>query len=114
MVEPEVGLPSNADRAALAKILTVVDEYDNCETALDEIQRIAVQTLNEPTPPGGTAGFPTLNISTRSRSPCVKPKFRTVGAKYVHDLETHADPAGDVAAIAFLKDTFDALQARVR
>ena len=69
MVEPEVGLPSNADRAALAKILTVVDEYDNCETALDEIQRIAVQTLNEPTPPGGTAGFPTLNISTRSRSP---------------------------------------------
>ena len=51
MEEPEVGLPSNADRAALAKILTVIDDHEGCEAALDEIQRIAVQALNEPTKP---------------------------------------------------------------
>jgi hypothetical protein len=33
---------------------------------------------------------------------------------YIHDLETRADPAGDVAAIAFLKETVEALQARIQ
>lgn len=97
MKESEVGLPSNADRAALAKILTVVDGHKNCEAALDEIQRIAVQTLNEPTRPGDY--FNALPQPMR---------------QYVHDVETRADPAGDVAVIAFLKETVEALLARIR
>ena len=34
--------------------------------------------------------------------------------KYIHDLETRADPAGDVAEIAMLKENNAALWARVR
>jgi hypothetical protein len=34
--------------------------------------------------------------------------------RYIHDLETRADPAGDIAQIAFLKETVVALQARIR
>jgi hypothetical protein len=33
-------LPSNGDRLSLAKILAVIDEHENCESALHEIQRI--------------------------------------------------------------------------
>jgi hypothetical protein len=34
--------------------------------------------------------------------------------RYIHDLETRADPAGDVAQIAILKETVAALEARIR
>jgi hypothetical protein len=34
--------------------------------------------------------------------------------RYVHDLETRADPAGDVAEIALLKENNAALWARIR
>jgi hypothetical protein len=34
--------------------------------------------------------------------------------RYIHDLETRADPAGDVAEIALLKENNAALWARVR
>jgi hypothetical protein len=34
--------------------------------------------------------------------------------KYIHDLETRADPAGDVAEIALLKEDLAALWARIR
>jgi hypothetical protein len=34
--------------------------------------------------------------------------------RYIHDLSTRADPAGDVAEIACLKETVAALGARIR
>jgi hypothetical protein len=34
--------------------------------------------------------------------------------RYIHDLETRADPAGDVAQIAILRETVAALEARIR
>ena len=42
----------NEDRAAVAEILTVINWHENSETALQEIQQIAVRALNEPTQPG--------------------------------------------------------------
>jgi hypothetical protein len=100
-------LLSNADRAALAKILTVIEERENCENALDEIQLIAVTALNEPTKPGDYwhGWLPDPEHFNALPQPI---------RHYVHDLETRADPAGDVAAIAFLKETVGALQARIR
>jgi hypothetical protein len=34
--------------------------------------------------------------------------------RYIHDLTTQADPAGDVAQIACLKETVAALEVRIR
>ena len=44
MGEPRAGLPSNADRAALAKILTAIDECESCkviDVAVSMLLRIA-------------------------------------------------------------------------
>jgi hypothetical protein len=107
-------LPSNADRAALAKILDVIQahefgekEYPTCETAVREIQRIAVWALNERTKPGDYwhGWLPDPEHFNALPQPL---------RDYIHDLETRADPAGDVAQIAFLKETVDALLIKVR
>jgi hypothetical protein len=107
-------LPSNADRAALAKILDVVQahefgeqEYASCEATVTEIQRIAVWALNERTKPGDYwhGWLPDPEHCNALPQPL---------RDYIHDLETRADPAGDVAQIAFLKEAVDALVIRVR
>jgi hypothetical protein len=72
-------VPSNADRAALAKIVGLIQEYEDAdqsapsgETVIREIQHIAVVAVNDSPQPEttGTVGSPTLNTSTPSRSPC--------------------------------------------
>jgi len=107
-------LPSNAGRAALAKILDVVqahecgqNDYATCEAAVREIQRIAVWALNERTKPGDYwhGWLPDPEHFNALPQPL---------RDYIRDLETRADPAGDVAQIAFLKYTVDALVIRVR
>jgi len=71
------GVMSNADRAALSRITGLIHRYDfseqrpACEATIREIQRIAVQVLNDP-PDGeatGAAGYPTPSTSTPFRSP---------------------------------------------
>jgi hypothetical protein len=106
MKEPEAGPPSNADRAALAKILTVLIDRENCEAAMDEIRRIAVRARADPQPDEYWHGW----LPDPEHFNALPYPLRT----YIHELETRADPAGDVAAIAFLKDTVDALPARIR
>jgi len=72
-----------------------------------EIQRIAVWALNERTKPGDHwhGWLPDPEHINALPQPL---------RDYIHDLETRADPAGDVAQIAFLKETVDALVIRVR
>jgi hypothetical protein len=107
-------LPSNADRAALAKILGTIrahergdDGYKSCDDTVRVIQGIAVTALNEPTKIGDywRDWLPDAEHLNALPQPI---------RQYIHDLETRADPAGDVAEIAFLKDTVEALQARIR
>ena len=92
MKEPEAGPPSNADRAALAKILTVLVDRENCEAAMDEIRRIAVRALNEPTysqPDEYWHGWLPPDPEHFNALPYPSPT-------YIHELETRANPADDV------------------
>ena len=105
-------LPSNADRAALGQILGVINEHENsehrnCEAAVTEIQRIAVWAPNERTKPGDYwhGWLPDPEHFNALPQPL---------RDYIRDLETRADPAGDVAQIAFLKETVEALVIKVR
>jgi hypothetical protein len=97
-----------------AKILDVVQahefgekEYAISEAAVREIQRIAVSALNERTQPGDYwhRWLPDPEHINALPEPI---------RQYIHDLETRADPAGDVAQMAFLKDTVDALLIEMR
>ena len=99
--------PSNADRAALVQILAVINDRESCEGALEEIQRIAVVALNDAPPAGDywQRWLPDPEHINALPQPV---------RKYVHDLETNADPAGIVAENALLRDTVGALEVRIR
>ena len=99
--------PSNADRAALAQILTIINEQQDCEMALSAIRRTAIIALNAP---------PTIGDYWERWLPdpehinALPQPIRV----YVHDLETNADPAGMVAENVLLTDTVAALELRIR
>ena len=90
--------PSNADRAALAQILEVINDHQSCPEALHEIQRIAVLSLNAAAPEGDywQGWLPDPEHINALPQPV---------RKYVHDLVTNVDPAGIVAENALLRDT---------
>jgi hypothetical protein len=112
MSENSRTVPSNADRTALAKILDVIQTYEddaeagNCEAVVREIQHVAVFALNDAPPPGDY---------WRGWSPDAKHinGLPQPVRQYIHDLETRADPAGDVAELACLRETVAALEIRV-
>jgi hypothetical protein len=105
-------IPNNADRAALAEILDVINreevspEPDDAAT-LREIQRIAVTALNDP-PAGGDYWERWLPDPQH-----INALPQPVRA-YLHALETNADPAGIVAENALLRDSIAGLEARLR
>jgi hypothetical protein len=101
------GVPFNAERAALARILAVIDQERDCQTALREVQEIAVVALNDAPAPGDYwhHWLPDPEHTNALPQPV---------RKYVHDLSTNADPAGMVAENALLRDTVAALELRLR
>lgn len=99
--------PPNADRAALAQILTIIADGLGCEETLREIQMAAVRALNDPPPKGD---YWERWVPDSEHINALPQPVRS----YVHDLATNADPAGMVAENALLRDTVAALEARLR
>src|SRR4051812_28705714 len=104
-MEYSAALPSNAGRAALAQILTIVNDQQDCQTAVRQIEMVAVIALNDPPAAGDywERWLPDAEQVNALPQPI---------RKYIHDLETNLDPAGIVAENALLRDTVAALEAR--
>ena len=96
-------IPSNADRIALAQILAIVNEARDCQTALRQIQMLALATLNDPPLPGDY-------LERWLPDPAHINALPQPVRKYVQDLETNADPTGMVAENALLRDLIGALE----
>jgi hypothetical protein len=99
--------PSNADRAVLSKILSVIRHEQDCTTALRRIEEVAVIALND-RPAAGDYWQGWLPDSEHINA------LPQPVRNYIHDLETNVDPAGIVAQNALLRDTVAALEGRIR
>jgi hypothetical protein len=97
------GIPSNADRAALAQILAIINEGQDCQTALLAIQKTAITALTDPPPVGD---YWERWLPAPAHINALPQPVRT----YLHDLETNTDPAGMVAENALLRDLIGALE----
>ena len=88
-------------RLALAKISSLL--VNDRSPAAIEATRVAVWALSHPPAPGDPwAGWvPDVEHINALPEPV---------RRYVHDLETRADPAGDVVTLAIQRDTIAALE----
>ena len=102
-----VGLPSNTDRAALAQILAIINDHQDCDAAMRAIQMAAVIALNDPPPAGD---YWDRWLPDPEHINALPQPIRS----YIHDLVANVDPAGMVAENALLRDTVAALEARLR
>src|SRR3954462_12837977 len=103
-MEHSADLPNNADRAALAKILTLVNYQQDCQAAVRGIEMLALIALNAPPAPGDywERWLPAAEHINALPQPV---------RSYIHDLETNVDPAGMVAENVILRDTVAAMEA---
>jgi len=106
-MEQRGSLPPNADRAALAQILTIISDQQDCKAAMRAIQMVAVIALNDPPAAGDywKRWLPDAEHINALPQPI---------RSYIHDLVANVDPAGIVAENALLRDTVAALEARLR
>jgi hypothetical protein len=99
-------LPSNAERAALAQILAIIHDHQDCQAAMRAIQMVAVIALNDPPAAGD---YWERWLPDPEHINALPQPIRS----YIHDLVANIDPAGMVAENALLRDTVAALEARL-